>query len=231
MNFRPQLEILEDRDVPSTLTVTSSLGFGPGTLREEIAIARSGDTIVFDKSVAGTIDLLSGSPTGAGAELMIDKNLDIEGPGGGKLAISGHLLTRVFEVAAGAQVTISGLTIENGNGGTGAFDPVRNDGNGLGILNYGTLTLSGCNVSHNQVRGLYGLGGAIYNAGTLTLSNTTVTKNDGATGQSVVGGIYNDSAGTLTISYSIVNQNHGYDLYNLGQFTEDSHSKIGVIGS
>src|SRR5262245_1320709 len=48
LRFRPQLEVLEGRDVPSTLTVTTLSDNGGGaTLRNEIAIAQSGDTIVF----------------------------------------------------------------------------------------------------------------------------------------------------------------------------------------
>jgi hypothetical protein len=236
-SIRPQLEVLEGRDVPSTLSVTSNLGFGPGTLRTEIALAQSGDTIVFDKSVTGTISLGSGGPAGGIFELYISKNLDIEGPGAGRLAISGYS-SRVFEVAAGAQVTLSGLTIEGGDGRNGSFDPQVNDGLGGGILNWGTLTLNGCTVTNNfnQIGSPWmDLGGGIYNEGTLTLSGTTVTHNyaagDGA-------GIYNASTGTLTVLNSSVTRNceiiNGSvlgecDLHNLGQYTVDSHSKIGVI--
>ena len=45
--FRPWLEVLEGRDVPSTLTVTSTLGYaapGIGSLSGEIASAQSGKT-------------------------------------------------------------------------------------------------------------------------------------------------------------------------------------------
>src|SRR5215813_5327538 len=61
--FRPRLEALEDRCVPSTLTVTNLYDNGPGSLRYEIAQATSKDnTIVFDKKLdGGTITLLSGS--------------------------------------------------------------------------------------------------------------------------------------------------------------------------
>jgi hypothetical protein len=37
--FRPRLEALEGRDVPSTLTVTNTLDSGTGSLRAEIAAA------------------------------------------------------------------------------------------------------------------------------------------------------------------------------------------------
>src|SRR5262245_3962213 len=63
--FRPRLEALEGRDVPTTLTVTnaSDTGWaGDGSLRGELEAAQSGDTIVFDPSLAGQyIYLTSGS--------------------------------------------------------------------------------------------------------------------------------------------------------------------------
>src|SRR5437762_10863248 len=90
--FRPQLETLEARDVPSTLTVLNNLDSGAGSLRAEIAAANSKDTIVFAPSLDGqTIALTSG-------ELAITKSLTIQGPGAGLLAISGGNTWRVFEV-------------------------------------------------------------------------------------------------------------------------------------
>ena len=45
--FRPTLEALEDRWVPSTLTVKNNLDSGTGSLRAAITAAHSGDIIVF----------------------------------------------------------------------------------------------------------------------------------------------------------------------------------------
>ena len=75
-DFRPKLEALEVRWVPSTLTVTNNLDGArtAGTLRHEIMIAQSGDTIVFAPSVGNQITL-------TGAELQITKSLTIQGPG------------------------------------------------------------------------------------------------------------------------------------------------------
>src|SRR5262249_37845014 len=118
------LEPLEDRTLPSTLTVTNLLDSGDGSLRAEIAAAASGDTIVFDPSLKGTITLTSG-------ELAVATNLTIQGPGAGTLTVSGNNAQRGFHVLPNANVTISGLTIANGN--VADF--------GAGIESEGSLTL------------------------------------------------------------------------------------------
>ena len=91
--FRPTLEALEHRWVPSTLTVTNNLDSGAGSLRADIATAKNGDTILFAPSLNGqTITLTSG-------ELLIKRNLTIAGPGAGNLTVSGNHASRVFELA------------------------------------------------------------------------------------------------------------------------------------
>src|SRR5437773_8903835 len=90
--FRPTLQALEDRWVPSTLTVLNNLDSGTGSLRAAIAAAHPSDTIVFAPSLNGqTITLTSG-------ELFIKNGLTIAGPGAGNLTISGNFASRVFEV-------------------------------------------------------------------------------------------------------------------------------------
>jgi hypothetical protein len=129
-------EGLEGRRMLSTLSVLNNLDGGAGSLRAEIAAANSGDTIAFASSLNGqTITLIKG-------ELLIKKNLTIAGPGAGNLTVSGNQTSRVFEVAAGMQVTLSGLTISNGR---------TVDSNGGGIYNGGSLTVSGSILSGNSV--------------------------------------------------------------------------------
>src|SRR5262249_30624981 len=80
--FLPRLEGLEDRTVPSTLTVTNNLDSGSGSLRYAITHAHDGDTIAFAPGLAGqTIALTSD-------ELAIKNSVDIEGPGASLLTIS-----------------------------------------------------------------------------------------------------------------------------------------------
>jgi CSLREA domain-containing protein len=80
----------------ATLTVNSLADPGDGTcdlsectLREAIADATSGDTINF--SVTGTINLTVG-------ELLIEKDLTINGPGMNNLTIDGGYLSRVVHI-------------------------------------------------------------------------------------------------------------------------------------
>jgi hypothetical protein len=181
--FRPRLEALEARCVPSTLTVTNVGDSGHGSLRYEIAQAEQSnatDTIVFNlkpndpgyKSTGHwTITLTSG-------ELDITRSLNIQGPGAGQLVISPRVeyiaavgnfagVSRVFEVAAGAQVNLSGMSIENGGANGNGIDIASAEGGG--ILNHGVLTVSNCHLFGNSA---YYAGGGIYNDGTLTVSGS-----------------------------------------------------------
>src|SRR5260370_32397554 len=99
------LELLEDRTLPSTLTVLNTHDSGAGSLRDLLAAADTGDTIRFDHHLAGqTITLTSG-------ELVIDKSLDIDGLGANRLTVSGNDASRVFQVSSGITVEIADLTI------------------------------------------------------------------------------------------------------------------------
>jgi hypothetical protein len=208
--FLPQLERLERRDVPSTLTVTNNLDSGAGSLRAEIAAAQPGDTIVFAPNKKPEIITLTSGL------LDLNKNLSIQGPGAGQLTISGDYKSAAFKVESQTQVTLSGLTISNGNGGTTGGGAIDNGGtltvsgctitqnqaqDGGGILNASTLTLSDCNITDNVA----GNGGGIFNYGTLTLSDSTLSGNtaqgDPNYGFGCGGGIYNEFyGGTLTAS-------------------------------
>jgi hypothetical protein len=170
---RLHLEALDDRWVPSTLTVTNALdtgAAGDGSLRGEIAAAQSGDTINFDPGLAGQTITLTG-------ELAITKDLDIEGPGANQLTVSGNGAGRVFDISGGVTVTIAGLTMTDGlaNGSS----PVLAS-NGGAILNNGNLTLFNDVLSNNQAVGdpsitVFGKiggawGGGLANVGTATLA-------------------------------------------------------------
>src|SRR5207248_8677930 len=103
---------------PTTIVVTNTNDSGPGSLRNALAIANDGDTITF--AVTGTITLTSG-------ELLVNKSVIISGPGADTLAVDGNAKSRVFYIASGRTVTISGLTITNGNTPSGSGGGIYND--------------------------------------------------------------------------------------------------------
>ncbi len=205
--FRPTLEALEARWVPSTLTVLNTNDSGAGSLRADIAAAHRGDTINFAAGLNGqTITLTSG-------ELLINKNLTIAGPGASQLTVSGNNATRVFDVAK-VTVALSGLTISNGSANGSTTTTIQ----GGGIYNAGTLTVRNCilanNIANNE-------GGGIANDGALTVSGSTLSNNSVSAGDG--GGIFN--YGTLTVSGSTLSGNHAsegggiYDGYRNGTVT------------
>ena len=186
--------------VAAARTVNNTRDTGPGSLREAIETAESGDEIVFAPTVSGTIvlDEVNGG-------LFIDKALTITGPGANRLSISGDFSVDVFFVT-GSPVKISGLRIVQGN----LFED-----DGAGLLNTGDLTLTNCIFSGNEV--IDGEGGAIANEGTMTITNCIIADNEGDLGG---GGVAN--SGTLTITDSQLIRNasdEGGGLLNNRQAT------------
>jgi hypothetical protein len=177
------------------LVVTNSNNGGAGSLRQTISSANPGDTIVFDPSVRGVIVLDTPGSPGLGGELLIDKDLLINGPGANVLRIRQERNTedRVFHISAG-HVSISGLSISGGD------DTSSNFGGGGVLIDSGaTLSLGNCMITGNTSSNSGGAGG-IQNFGTLNLSNSAVERNDGD-----VGGLA--SSGTLTLTNSTFSDN------------------------
>jgi hypothetical protein len=229
-----QLEALEDRNVPSTWTVSSLLDTGvagDGSLRGEILAAQSGDTINFDPSLAGQTIALNG-------ELAIAKSLDIEGLGADQLTVSGNNASRVFDISTGVMVTLAGMTISNGMANGSA--PVCASAGG-GILNFGSLTLSADVLSNNQAVGdshasalgrIGGaVGGALANLGTLTVSGATITANQalGADGSS--GNSAGSALGGAIITTGAASVTDSQFTFNLSQAGSHCSGNLCATGS
>ena len=181
----------------ATITVMNTNDSGAGSLRQALVDAVDGDTINFNASLNGQITLTSG-------QLMVDKGVNITGPGANRLAVNANHASRVFYIASGKDVTISGLTITNGSAPSPHF--------GGGIYNdHATLTLSSCTISGNAAE--YGIGGGIFNdafhdSATLYVLNCTLSGNSASYGYG--GGIGNDGyqgTATLTVLNSTLSGN------------------------
>jgi len=159
----------------TTITVTNTNDSGPGSLRQALADAHDGDTVEAT-GISGVIRLTTG-------ELLVDKSVTINGAGADVLAVDGNATSSVFQIGSGKTVTISDLTIRNGEGNFGG-----------GILNGGgaTLTITDSTLSGN----IGGFGGGIFNTGTLAIVNCTVSGNAASEGA----GIYNGATSTITNS-------------------------------
>jgi predicted outer membrane repeat protein len=139
-------EALESRIAPATFIVTTLADSGAGSLRQAVLdanLALTADTIVFRGVAAagGEIPLTTG-------EIAITDSVKIIGPGAGKVIIDAGDLSRIFNIDAGAAplktVSISGLSMVEGNAGAGA---------GGAIFSAETLVLSNVVVSGSRTSG------------------------------------------------------------------------------
>jgi hypothetical protein len=247
------VDLMEDRTLLSTLTVTNNHDSGPGSLRAALAAATSGETINFANSLTGqTITLTSG-------ELTIAKSPYIDGLGAGRLTVSSGGGSRVFAIAAGADVTLSGLTIAHGSAAQGG-----------GIDNFGTLTVYGCTLLNNKAVGGSGdsttpkaangggianevgasltliedlltnnvagaspgndsFGGGLLNLGSATIANSTFTGNQSTGGAST--SYFNGSWGGAIVSFGYPpNQLYGSTL-SVSNSTFTDNQAIGASGN
>lgn len=145
------------------IPVTSLANQGPGTLRDAVAQAQSGDTVRF--AVAGQVNVEF--------EIALTGGIVIEGLGPGLSRLDGRGLNRIFYVPARDSVWLSGFTLQNG------FANEFNQEGGAAIRNQGHVWAD--NVWFKDNTAIYG--GAIENVSgngdttSLTLRNCTFTGN------------------------------------------------------
>jgi hypothetical protein len=206
---RLQLEALEDRSLPSTLTVTTGTDSGPGSLRAEVAAAQSGDTIVISPNLA--VLLTSG-------ELAIDKSLTIDGPVGGVRIDVINSNSRAFDVTSTtASVSLDNLLV---------LDGLAPDGGA--VMNAGSLMLNNCAFGNN---GATHEGGALDNMGTATINNCFLGPVFGGGNFAIDGGAI-ENHGTMTLTGGAVGPNGAEKKAGIGNGGGiDNHGTLSVRGS
>ena len=184
-------------------TVTTLADSGAGSLRSAIADTAAGGTVTFAPGLAGGTIVL-------GSELVIDKDLTIDGPGARQLTLSGNDVTRVFRITAGADATIEDMTIRDGH--AAGQEPV-----GAGLLSFDgdVITLRRVALLANEVRlttadNVVPFGGAVaVYAGDLRVIDSLVAGNS-TDAQGGGGGLFIAFPATFTISNSTITANHAY---------------------
>jgi hypothetical protein len=186
---------------------------GAGSLRQAILDANAApgaDVINF--AVDGSIVLESTLPP-----ITDPAGLTIDGMGR-SITVSGNNAVQVIIVEAGAQLNLRHLTVADGY-----VDGFIGDGGG--IENFGTLTVTDCSFSGNWAQ-FSGVGGGIYNDNILTVTGSTFSGNRAFFG----GGIHND--GTLTVIRSRFSGNNALDgggITSGGEFTVTDSTFSGNI--
>ena len=232
---RPQrlvagIQCLEERLLLTTFVVDSTLdtvdanpgdgvaadAMGRVTLRAAVQEANASggaDSITLPAGFYFLSRFGSAEQTATTGDLDITGDLTITGAGADLTDLDGFGQDRVFDILAGATVTISGVKIHGG-----AANNAQEDGGG--IRNQGLLTLQDVNLSNNTAAGG---GGAIFSFGsgsTLTISNSKLDSNS-ANGPLGGGAIFNGSVTTITGSMLSNNASasNGGAISNLGNIS------------
>jgi hypothetical protein len=184
----------------ATLTVTSPLESGAGTLRQMLFDADAGDTIVFDLNYPAVLQVSIGA-------LTLGTPVSIVGPGAYNLALdaTGNGQS-IFIVPPGGSADISGLGLRNGSAGA--------------VRNGGMLTLSHMLFEDNRTPIGGGSGGAILNTGVLAVSDSIFRGNHGT---SSAGALFNNGDATIERCSFIDNESpDGGAIVNDGTMTVDA---------
>ncbi|MBU1065222.1 T9SS type A sorting domain-containing protein, partial [bacterium] len=173
------------------------------------SVASSGGdftTIAAAISGAGNGDILNiAAETFTEVLLTVNKDLSFLGQGAGSTIVQAHAsynsaTHRVFQIESGKTVVIENLTVRYGK---------ITSGQGAGINNQGTLTLTGCGISDNVCSS--GGGGINSDEGSLTMTNCTINGNSGT-----YGGGMRLVLGTFTLTNCTISGNTATWSFNAG---------------
>ena len=156
---------------------------------------KSGIKVVSD---GGTVNIANGNYTGVNnTNIVIDKNIIIQGQSREGTIINGTNSARIFTVQNGLTVTIQNLTFVNGS--TAEY--------GAAIRNNGTLSVNGCIFKGNKAW----WGGGIYNEATLNVDGCIFAD---STSDQPGSAIHNDENTVSVIKNSIFVNNANSAILN-----------------
>jgi hypothetical protein len=172
--FRPILETLEDRCVPSFVVNSLADDGKDHELRSEIQQAEmlgqmTGQTytVTFQQNLSGTITLMQG-------ELDINTSVNVDATNAKNIVIDAHYASRVFGIVGTSSpvitVNLTDLTIERGL----SDNKFTNAGGGM-FIEFANVTLNNCTVTHNEALLTSGKVGSA--GGALFVANSQIQAN------------------------------------------------------
>jgi hypothetical protein len=198
-----QINRLVVESISGAITTTPASLTLPGAI--SLADQYADTVITFDPAVFGTAQTIT--LQGTALELSntsLATTTTITGPAAG-VTIAGDQASGVLQVDSGVISSMSGLTITGGSV----------SGNGGGLDNLGTVTLTNCTINGNSAGSD---GGGLSNSGTATITDCTISGNSAA-GDG--GGLFNSGTSTLTLCTIAANSaaSDGGGLFNAGTAT------------
>jgi hypothetical protein len=156
------------------------------------------------KDTSATSEAQKEEPALGDLDVLREDTLTIKGAGSGSTIINANHIDRAFAVHEGAGLTLSGMTIENGEPATASSGAQS----GGAIYSDGALTVTGDVRFQGNAALKELLGGAIYSASgtgsSLAVSGATFLRNNAELG----GAIYLDQPASASISGSQFTDNH-----------------------
>jgi hypothetical protein len=199
----------DEHAVSATTSCDSTAGTGMVTLRSAIEALNSsgGGAITFTLPNPTTITETNGQ-----LDITATGAMTITGPGARALAIDGNADDRVIDMQGNTNVTLTGVTVQNGN----------TNGDGGGIQTFGTLVLDAVTVKNNVASYAGGIDVRQTEAPppNLTMVNSTVTGNHGAAAGISIEGVETSHLTNDTISGNVndasADEATGLEVYGTG---------------
>jgi hypothetical protein len=195
--YRPRLDILEDRTLPSSYTALTASDLIADINAANSAGGANTITLTAPTTSPYVLTAADNSTDGATGLPVVAKHDTLTIVGNGdtveRSTASGTPAFRLFDVASAASLTLQNLTLQNGLAfGSGA------PADGGAIYNQGALVLSAVTAQSNTAQGSNGpsgkdfkinnsagadaSGGAVWSGSSLTLENGTLVQNNHAIG-------------------------------------------------
>jgi predicted outer membrane repeat protein len=150
---------IEIKDLREVVNLTN---MGAGSLRQTIADAAPGETVLFESGLTGRISVLT--------PILLNKAVTLRGPADRSITLDALDMGNIFQVPVGSTVSLVDLRLIQGAGSA--------------VTNAGTLTVLRSTIEDSNAANT-GRGGAIFSNGTLTVVDSVFRNNTAFNGGAI----------------------------------------------